>query len=153
MAGEFVVWKMKQEEVDRVLAAFPGSNWTGVAHAAGTPAGGGGLFPGWNALSRAELARVRDGRGGLANRNNLPPHRYIEIPAGAVTPVQRELLFQWYWVNDLQHPTDPGFGSAALTANAAASWGLGKKRQALIDQIAHGATSIEVYYIGSKEMN
>jgi hypothetical protein len=142
---------MSPQDRDNAVATL-GAVWSGVAHQAGTANGAGGLFPGWTPASRAALNQVRDGRGGLANRNGLPPHRYLQIPAGAPTPAQVAYLRNSYWVNDLQHPSDGGFGVVALAPLAAASWANGKKVDALVAQITHGATSIEVYYLGSKEM-
>jgi hypothetical protein len=152
MAGQFVVWRMYAQDIQNFIASFPGTIWTGLAHQAGTPNGAGGVFPGWTPASRAALNQIRDGRGGLANRNGLPPHRYLHIPGGAPMPAQINYLWRCYWINDLQRPSEPGFGVVALAPLATAHWSNGKKVDSLVAQITHGATSIEVYYLGRKEM-
>lgn len=153
MAGQFVVWRMSMDDINNFIINFPGTVWTGLAHQAGQINGAGGVFPGWTPASRALLNQVRDGRGGIGNRNGLPPHRYLQIPGGAPTQVQIDYLWTCYWVNDLVRPSDPGFGIVNLAPAAALAWNNGKKVDSLVAQITHGATSIEAYYLGSKEMS
>jgi hypothetical protein len=152
MSGQYVAWRISPNDKDSFLAHFPGSVWSGVAHQAGVQNGAGGVFPGWTPASRDELNRVRNGSSNLANRNNLPPHRYLIIPGGSLTDEQIEYLWTCYWINDLQRPSDPGFGTVTLAPVAATMWTSGQKVQSLVAQIMHGATSIEVYYLGSKEI-
>jgi hypothetical protein len=115
--------------------------------------GAGGAFPGWTDASRDELNRVRNGSSALVNRNGLPPHRYLAIPPGSTSPAQITYLRGCYWINDLVRPSDPGFGIVALDPEAATEWSNGRKLEALVAQIAHGATSIEIYYLGGQEMS
>jgi len=55
-------------------------------------------------------------------------------------------------VNDLQRPNDGGFCVVGLSASAAANWSNGKKVDALVAQITHRATSIEIRYLGETEV-
>src|SRR5215831_16822735 len=128
MAGQFVLWRMTPQEKDNFIAQFPGTVWTGLAHQAGTANGAGGVFPGWTPASRAAINSVRSGSSALANRNGLPPHRYLHIPGGAPNAIQIQYLQRnCYWVNDLQRPSDGGFGVVGLSALATANWSNGKK--------------------------
>jgi hypothetical protein len=153
MSGHFVVWRLALNDRDDVLANYVGSTWSALAHAAGTPDGLGGVFPGWTPASRQLVTQVGNGSSNLPNRSGLPPHRYLQFPGGAPTPAQEAFLKPKYWINNLVRPSDPGFGIVALAPAAAISWNAGNRYQALIDQITHGNTSIEVYYIGGKEMS
>ncbi|MCC3466240.1 MULTISPECIES: hypothetical protein [unclassified Microcoleus] len=152
MAGQFVLWRIDPNDRDNFIANFSGSKWSELAHRENTPNGNGGLFPGWTAASRDLINRVRNGSSNLANRNNLPPHRYLQIPGGLPNAAQVNYLRTCYWINDLVRPSDPGFGIVALAPAAVAAWSNGKKVDSLVAQITHGATSIEIYYLGGKEM-
>jgi hypothetical protein len=157
MAGEFVVWRMSPEDKANVMTVL-GAKWTDLAHKANTANGAGGVFPGWTPESRAALSRVRDGIRPVENRNGLPPHRYLEIPHSKLS---RDDLISYlrtcYWINDLQRPSERlGFGSKALCSAAQRCWNerhkKGGKAESLADQVVHGPTSIEIYYLGGKEM-
>ena len=157
MAGQFVLWKMPPQ----VLATYtgiPGVGWTGLAHAARTPSGVVGVdFAGWTVQTSAELNRVRSGVA-IGNRNNLPPHRYLTFPPGqpGLALATQLQLDKYGWLTDLERPVNVGFGLVALCPAAAAIWNAGQtayRHDALIAQITHGATSIEVYYLGSKQMS
>ena len=87
MAGQFVLWRISAEDRDRVLHNFAGSAWGALQHVAGTPTGHGGAFPGWTPASRTMLTQVANGSSNLANRDGLPPHRYLQFAPGALTPV------------------------------------------------------------------
>lgn len=160
MSGNFVVFRMSMEDINLVKSKFPGCEWSGPAHAANSqrdpdiPAAG--VFPGWTAESRALLDRVRDGRapteGEPKNRNNIPPHRYLEFKAG-ITKEQEDFLRSCYWVNDLVRPAYLHFKMKEITNDAVkVAWSEGKKVTALIEQIKATATEIEIYYLGRKEM-
>ena len=154
MAGQFVLWKIQQNVIDNYLAA--GAAWTVLAHGAGVANGAGGVFPGWTPGSRDDLNRVRSGVG-VPNRNNIPPHRYLTFPGGAPGGLLAAQLVadKYLWINDLERPSSAGFGMVALCPAAQAAWAAGQsayKYDALVAQITHGATSVEVYYLGSHEM-
>jgi hypothetical protein len=151
MAGHFILWKITPEQRDGVLNNYAGSVWSGLAHAAGVM-GGGGAFPGWTPGSRAILNGIRNATGAPANRNGFPPHRYVQFPAGAPTPLQADYLRKCEWVTGLYIPTYAGVGMVALCIAAKQRWDAGDRGGALIEQITHGATSVEVYYLGKKEM-
>jgi hypothetical protein len=153
MAGHFVLWKIQQGIINTYIA-LAGVNWTPLAHAAGTANGAGGVFPGWTPASRDDLNRVRSATG-VPNRNNIPPHRYLTFPPGVPgAGLAAQLLNDKYgWITNLERPASPGFGMVALAPLASSEWNAGQKRDALVAQVTHGATSIEVYYLGSKEMS
>lgn len=151
MAGHFVVWRLSVDERDQAIATF-GATWTGLAHAAGVGNGDGGVFPGWTGASRDLLNRIRGGCHNPPNRNGLPPHRYLEFQGGSPSPAQVTALRSWYWTNDLNRPTSAGFGMVGLSPAATVEWAAGRKADALLAQIRHGATSVEVYYLGRAEM-
>ena len=98
-------------------------------------------------------------RSGVAigNRNLIPPHKYLGFPPGApAAGLAAQLLADKYgWITGLERPVNAGFGVVALCPAAAAAWNAGQsgyKYDALVAQITHGATSVEVYYLGSKEI-
>ena len=74
------------------------------------------------------------------------------MPAIPPTAAQIAFLRTCYWTNDLIRPSDAGFGVIGLCVGALAAWNLNKKVEALAAQLAHGATSIEIFYLGKKEM-
>lgn len=151
MAGHFIVWRITPQQKDGVIQNCPGSAWSGLAHAAGVM-GGGGAFPGWTPASRAILDGIRNGIGAPANRNGFPPHRYLQFPGGAPAGATVDYLRKCEWVTSLYIPTFAGVGMVQLCVAARAKWDSGDKGGALIEQITHGATSVEVYYLGKKEM-
>lgn len=154
MAGHFVLWRIHPQDAADIFLNFPGSAFSPLQHAAGAAIGpGGGVFPGWTPASRALLNSVKEGRSNMVNRNGLPPHKYVMFPPGAPNPAQVAFLRGVYWVNDLYRPTDTGFGLTALSLAAAAEWNNNRKVDALVAQITNGATSLEVYYVGSSEVN
>jgi hypothetical protein len=153
MAGHFVIWRISTSDADKIMNIFPASAWTGVAHAAGTENGAGGQFPGWTDASRAELNAVRGGTSTLENRNNLPPHKYLSIPAQAISAAAGQQLWQCDAIRELSRPSNANFNLTDLCATAQPYWQSGNKIEALIEQVRNGAASIEVYYIGRKEVN
>ncbi len=152
MAGRYVVKRITQDDIDRTMTQFPLAVWSGLAHAAGVANGGGGVFQGWTAQSRADLSVIFTGAGNLADRNNLPPHRYLQLPPGVWTAAQTDYIYSAYWPNDLHRPSSAGFGVVGLSPLASAEWQSGQKRESLRQQCIAGPVSIEVYYLGKKEM-
>ncbi|WP_293354561.1 MULTISPECIES: hypothetical protein [unclassified Microcoleus] len=154
MAGKFVLWRIALEDKNEFLKKenYKGSVWSELAHKKGTLNGDKGEFPGWTDDSRKLINQVRNGDSKLQNRDKLPPHRYLLIPGGKPTPAQLNYLRTCYWINDLVRPRDPGFGIVALASEAAEAWSAGNKFNSLVKQIEHGTTSIEIYYLGDKEM-
>jgi hypothetical protein len=140
---------MSSADVTEVLSKVMGSYVTGTAHQAGQPSGA-GYFPGWTALGHEHLNQIRHGRGGPPNRNELPPHKYLVIPGGKLNVSQIQYLQRSYWINDLQRPSAVGFGIGSLAPSSADAWRRGRKIDALVEQVAHGNTSIEIYYLGGK---
>ena len=143
MAGHFLVWGIAQADITWCTQHYANSTWGTIQHQA----------VGWNAGSRAVLQNVKNGIG-IGNRNGLPPHRYLEFPGGEPSAVQRQRLLSndALWTLNMERPNVPGLGLTALCPAAEVEWAEGRKRQALFAQITHGATSIEVYYIGRNEM-
>jgi hypothetical protein len=152
MAGHFLLKSISTAEKDAIIAGFTGTTWSATAHVAGTANGAGGDFPGWTAGSRLTLGHAFAGIA-IANRNNLPPHKYLQFPGTAApSPAQLTAIHSSNDLREITHPDDPGLGLRALCATALAEWNAGKKLAALIEQIKHGATSIEIYYLGKQEI-
>ena len=161
MPGHFVMWKISRD-IWATYQALAGVTIqpplaTPPAHAQGVANGAGGVFPGWTVQSSAELGTARGGHQ-LGNRNNLPPHRYLSLPAGApAAGLAAQLLADKYgWITELERPRGFGLTNLAGAPNAAqASWNSGAsgyKYDALLAQMLFGPVSIEVYYLGSKQM-
>lgn len=157
MAGHFVVWRISLSDKDWVLANVAGSRWTATEHAANAPLphGGVGVFPGWTDLTRAALHTARHNVvPALQNRQNLPPHKYLAFNAAALSDLQKlDIRKHCEFLANLERPRDAGFGVAALCMAAQNLWSTGDRTGALFAQIAHGDTSIEVYYLGKKEIS
>lgn len=151
MAGEFVVYRISPTDIAAMKRHF-GATTTGVAHAAG-PDGHGGVFTGWTPASSEVLNKVRRGDGELENRHALPPHFYVELPAGEMSEAQIKYLHGAPWVTNLQRPSAANFGSATLKPEARDAWALGKKVTALVEQAKTGPVSIEIYYVGSRQVS
>ena len=153
VAGHFVMWRLPLA-VHQTYIGLPGVTWSALQHSFGTPNGAGGLFPGWAQVSRDQLNRVRSGIN-IPDRNDIPPHRYLGFPPGAPGPaLAAQMLADRYgWIREIERRTSPGFGMVALCPNAAAAWQSGDPYSALVAQITHGATSVEVYYLGNREVS
>jgi len=87
---------------------------------------------------RSDGRPIRD----VANEHSGAPS------AGQIQYVQRNSC----WLSDLQRPSVGGFGVVELAAMTTATWSNRKKVDALVAQITHRATSIEIYYLGKKLM-
>lgn len=144
MSGHFILWNIKTAQRDACLRNYGNSAWSVIQHA----------NVGWNLASRGVLANVKAGAN-IGNRTGLPPHRYLQFPGGAPTLPQRTFLFgsDGLWIKDLVRPNSPGLGLTGLCPAAAAKWGEGRYQEALIEQITHGGTSIEIYYLDGKEIS
>lgn len=152
MAGHFLLKSISTDEKNAIIAGFTGTTWSATAHVAGTANGAGGVFPGWNEGSRLTLGHAFAGIA-IGNRNNLPPHKYLQFPGTAApTPAQLTAIHKSNDLREITHPDDAGLGLRALCAAALTEWNAGKKLAALIAQIMHGATSIEIYYLGKQEI-
>lgn len=158
MAGHFIVWRMTPEEINSALPlGFTMSPGLDHSPAVLVPVGHplfGGHWPGWTPATRDVLDRAKRGMN-ITNRFMIPPHRYLQRPPGAaaLTPAQIMSLRTQSWVQNLHRPS-PGvnFGLAALCVAALGKWNAGDRAGALLEQMAHGAVSIEVYYRGRQEM-
>ncbi|MHB1493963.1 MAG: hypothetical protein ACYCUY_00725 [Acidithiobacillus sp.] len=154
MAGHFILWSISPSDINNMLGNPPAGRISPLQHIGGQVINANNpivTYQGWNLVSRAELARIRNSFQGLTGgvRTLLPPHRYMEFDANTLVGFDRTA----YWINDLYRPS-PGlnFGLTALCQNAANFWNAGKKYDALIAQNQIGSVSIEYYYIGVKEM-
>jgi len=143
MSGHFILKNITTAQKDECLAKYAQSSWSVLQHAA----------VGWNAGSRLVLQNALSGQN-INNRNGLPPHRYLGFPAGQPTVEQLTFLsgHDADWIRDMVRPNSPGLGLTGLCPNAAAEWAQGRKKEALIEQIKNGATSIEIYYLNGNEM-
>ncbi len=157
MAGHFIVWRITPQDVVSAKAfnftMSPALDHDPATHVlAGHPLFP-GFWPGWTAQTRGVLDQARKGMN-ITNRNFLPPHKYLQHAAGQFTAEQQISLRTQAWVQDLHRPSlMVNFGLANLCGPAQAKWNAGDRGGALIEQIAHGSTSIEIYYLGSKEMS
>jgi hypothetical protein len=155
MSGHFVVWKVADVDFADLKKNFeePGKCivWTDLAHAANATAHG-VTYPGWTDDTRAHLNKIRDGRlSSIPNRNNLPPHRYIEIPGGDLNDEKKEYLRQSCEIMRNLHRPFPTFKLTDLNPNARDRWNAGDRVGAFIEQLKT-TTQIEVYYTSKGEM-
>ncbi len=135
MSGHYILTSIDRFDVIKAQGQPLGATLSGRQHA----------NVGWNVGSRATLSTALAG-GNIGNRNTLPPHIYLMINANNPLPA----LVQSYlkianWVDKLQRPNAVGLGLAMLCPAANAHWP-NNKAQSLIEQIQHGAVSIEIYY-------
>jgi hypothetical protein len=156
MAGHFIVWRITPQDIvsARAFNFFMSPTLDHGPHAnvlLGHPLHP-GFWPGWTPHTRGVLNQARRGMN-ITNRNFLPPHKYLQHTPGQFTPDQQISLRTQKWVQDLHRPSPAvNFGLANLCPAALAKWNAGDRGGALIEQIAHGATSIEIYYLGRQEM-
>jgi hypothetical protein len=149
MAGRFILYKVSNEDKQRFLSM--GATISILFHdpnnAAQTDSTG-NAFPGWNNTTRDVLSKIRNGVGTNANRDLLPPHRYIQIPRGALDAAY---IKAQSWLADLLRPTHCHLTGLSNAANTL--WLQNEKAAALASQVSDIATTpIEVYYWDKKEM-
>ena len=104
-------------------------------------------YLGWNDISRQALENGSAGRT-LSNRNDLPPHKYIGVPAmqnwpenGSLTGFQR--VAGQSWLNRLSHPN--GMGLRVQQVGPPVSAGFE-------NEVQNHSISLEVYYWDGQEM-
>lgn len=134
MSGHFLLLNIPQTELN--TAINQGAIWSPVAH------------PGvaWDATSRATLDNLVNGVA-IPNRGNLPRHCYLQF-AGA-NPVPMALLGYLQvvgWVDNLTRPGG-GLNLTGIIPAADVAFAGGRKFDALVAQIQHGAVSVEIYYV------
>ncbi|CAM3180331.1 hypothetical protein G4177_10170 [Corallococcus sp. ZKHCc1 1396] len=150
MAGHFILKNITVSDL-HTATGKPGITWSNaLAHAPGT---GIGPFLGWCLQTRQVLEQAL-GNIAIANRDNLPPHRYLLINAwqGLAQETQHYLMGA-AWDQFLIRPTGGGLGLTALAAGANPPWNQGNKSAALRAQCQAGGVSIEVYYLSGIEMS
>ena len=140
MAGHFLLNSITQSD-HNVALQQTGVSYSALQHA----------NVGWTLQSRQTFINVLNGIG-IGNRNNLPPHRYLQIGAAPIAETISYLRGAG-WVDLLTRPNTPGFGLRALTGPAQIAWNAGNKAEALITQVNHGNVSIEIYYTSGYEMS
>lgn len=149
MAGRFILYKVSNEDKQWFLSR--GATISILFHDPNDPNqtdSTGNAFPGWNDTTRNVLSRIRNGVGTNANRDLLPPHRYIQIPMGALDVAD---IKAQPWLADLLRPSRCYLTGLSLAANN--PWIQNEKAEALASQIgAIAHTPIEVYYWDKKEM-
>lgn len=166
MAGHFLIWRMPQSVLDTYLTLgchiLPPANQP-PAHQAGVANGNGGVFQGWNANSSNELSRARDGHA-IGNRDNLPPHRYLELPAGqpSLALAAQLLTDKEKWIAQLERPSTMGLPALSVTVvpvygtSPRSIWGSAAsdyRFHALVAQMHTGPVSIEYYYVGNNRVS
>jgi hypothetical protein len=153
MAGHFV---LKSITVSDLYAAIQqGCTWSGLAHQGGTarPIPPGGNFPGWNQVGRQALTDALSGAG-ILNRNDLPPHRYLQFGPIQAGPIQAGPGLYDYirgagWAENVVRPD---MGLRLLSPLASNAWTNNNFSDAVFLQAQHGATSVEIYYIAGTQM-
>ena len=151
MSGHFILRNLTDSDF-RTATVFPGITWSeDLSHEAGGE-NGNGVFPGWTRESAEELSQALQGQD-IANRDNLPPHRYLmfRAHAGLGEKAQTYVTFA-SWTDNLIRPTGAGLGLKTLTKAAAALWDQDKKDEAFLAQCMAGTVHVEVYYRGGYRM-
>ncbi len=150
MAGHFVLKSITSS--DLVTAQGKGCTWSGLAHGVGAVnAPGHPAHTGWNTATKQNLTLALG--AGVANRNGLPPHRYLGFgPFGAnvANNPLRDYIKGAGWASQVVRPA---MGLVALCPAAAAAWLADDKDAAVLAQADFGATSIEIYYLSGYEMS
>lgn len=152
MAGHFILRSITQS--DRIMATtFPLVSFSGVAHQQGTARPHGGVFPGWSPASRLALTTALASNP-IANRDDLPPHRYLQFPAfGQLNADGQRYASSAGWIDNLIRPTGAGLGLRNLSPAAQLQWNNGNKSAAFVEQCRAGNVSVEIYYMSGYEMS
>jgi len=143
MAGHFLLWDVTQTDINE-MRGYPGFTLSEVMH----------RDVGWTNASSLTLSLMKNGNG-IVNRAGLPPHQYLTFPGGAPVGGALQVLTsqEHGWVHGLERRSEEvGLGLRELCDAARTRWTLNDKLGALIAQITHGSTSIEIYKIGSKKI-
>jgi hypothetical protein len=155
MAGNFILKSITQSDLSTAIR-FPHIRWSDTAHRQGTlinPAQPqGARFPGWTVTTRQTLSNAL-ANVAIGNRQNLPPHRYLEISAWAqLNDDEKGYVRGAGWADSLVYPNGAGLGLKAMTGAVLTAWNLGNKNQALEEALKQGNVSIEVFYQSGMEM-
>jgi hypothetical protein len=155
MAGNFILKSITQSDLMTAIR-FPHFRWSDTAHRQGSlinpsqPQGA--RFPGWTAATRQTLSNALANIA-IPNRQNLPPHRYLEIDTwGPLNDDEKNYARGAGWADSLVYPTGAGVGLKAMTGAVLTAWNLGNKNQALEEALKQGNVSIEVFYQSGLEM-
>lgn len=101
---------------------------------------------GWSS-GTLDVLRTAASGGNIGNRNQLPPHVYLQINAeNPLHGTKKTYLRVASWVDDMTRPASVGLGLRQLCVTAQTFWNLGRKDEAIIAQVEHGAVSVEIYY-------
>ena len=151
MAGNFILKSITASDLI-IATRNPHIKWSGVAHKQGDIAGDGSRFPGWTSATRDVLRQALSNHN-IANRNLLPPHRYLEIETwNKLSADEQRYVSVAGWTGSLEYPLGQGLGLKALTGQVLAKWNARNKEGALIEALKQGDVSIEVYYHGGMEI-
>lgn len=151
MAGNFILKSITASDLI-IATRFPHIKWSGTAHKQGDLAGDGSRFPGWTPATRDLLKQALSNHN-IANRNLLPPHRYLEIETWAkLDDKEKSYINGAGWTSSLEYPLGQGLGLKALTGQVLAKWNAKDKTGALVEALKQGDVSIEVYYHGGLEL-
>lgn len=142
MAEQFILPMARSKEVRNFLKAVSGCTITTLAHAA----------IGWTAASRLKYNGMMglSGAAAIVDRNGLPPHFYIEIPANAAiddpaTNSNTDLI------RSLSRSKVPTV-LKALDKESEKSWNQGHVLAALKNELAKGNVSISIYHLDGVEV-
>jgi hypothetical protein len=155
MAGNFILKSISQSDLSTAVR-YPHMRWSGTAHRQGDPINPaqptGARFTGWTQSTRQTLSDALANRN-IPNRQNLPPHRYLEIDAWArLNDDEKAYVRGAGWADSLVYPSGTGVGLKAMTGEVLAAWNAGNKNQAVEEALKQGNVSIEVFYQSGLEM-
>ncbi|AOY81811.1 hypothetical protein BJP36_19735 [Moorena producens JHB] len=141
MAGYYILKNISTSELSIAQNKLQ-AGWSSLQHA----------NVGWTDISRQILNDALQGNN-ITNRNNLPPHRYLQINAeNPLSPDKIQYLRRANWVDRLVRPISQGLGLRNITPQALEEFQRGNYAASLIAQIQHGTVSIEIYYTNNLEM-
>jgi hypothetical protein len=151
VAGNFILKSITASDLI-IATRHPHIKWSTTAHKKGDLDGDGKPFQGWTPDTREVLRKALQGMA-IANRNLLPPHRYVQIETWIkLNDVEKNYVTMAAWVESMEYPAGAGLGLKALTGQVLAKWQARDKNGALIEALKTGDASIEVYYHGGIEI-
>jgi hypothetical protein len=149
MAEQFILPNARSYQVEAFLKSVAGCTISDLMH----------THIGWTNNSRNAYNGMMGLRNqqAIVNRNGLPPHFYIEIPANKVINRVSETIPV---IDNLSRGIDTldilksldNDGGAGNAANSRNQWAQGQKLNALNSELAKGNVSIGIYYMDGTEV-
>lgn len=164
MSGNFVIWNLTSDEADELMTLGK-MGWSAVMHAENTPMATNGAktptFPGWTEDTRKVYSRGVSMDELPANRDTIPPHKYIQFNAlstypdadiAAIKSSLKNPSNTWLKRLKIVSASDGGWAVKTPSAATLTAYNSGNKGDALLAAL-ETAISIEIYKVDDQEVN